>query len=345
VVNISENPDDALNPNESVANFKVTETTGDGKEFKVSLQGAEIIGGEEDLKDTVSPTTEIDISGSQGLAGWLTSDATVNLTATDNEGGSGIDKTKYSLDGGATWLEYLQPFLISQEGPVTIQYFSSDKQGNIEETKSKAIKIDKTAPEAKIFFNPGTQEFEIKGIDNFSQNVPVVVAEQPKTISPKESGVKSFSWLFDFFQKLKQEKDSKQKNLYSATLTDEAGNVTNVIFEKRRDENHRIELLISSVAYNGIVQDLQATSLKYKWVYSDKKKTFLMFAQSARTSEAFIEAHYRPKKNVTIVMQKPQELDDRDEDDDCDLRPTKQKLPDLVFVGLQTEKGKVKISY
>jgi len=344
-VNISENENDSLAPIESVANFKVAETTGDGKEFKMNLEGTEIIGDFETPKDSTAPTTEIEVSGAQGSADWMKEDAMVKLTAVDNEGGSGIDKTQYSLDNGSTWLEYSQPFSISQEGSTVVQYFSSDKEGNAEETKSKTIKIDKSSPEAKIAFNPSAQKFEIKGIDNLSQNVAVVIAEQPKAVSPKEKERKIFNLFADFFQKLKQEKDSKQKNLYTATLTDEAGNVTNVIFEKKRDENHRIDLLISSVAYNGIGQDLQATSLKYKWVYNDKKKTYAMLAQSTRTSEAFVEAHYRPKKNVTIIMQKAQELDERDEDDDCDFRPTKQKLPGLVIVGLQTEKGKVKISY
>ena len=53
-----------------------------------------------------------------------------------------------------------------------------------------------------------------------------------------------------------------------------------------------------------------------------------MFVAYLKTASSTVEAHYRPKKNVTVIMTKPVELDDRDEDDDAETRPARTKLPD-----------------
>ena len=58
-----------------------------------------------------------------------------------------------------------------------------------------------------------------------------------------------------------------------------------------------------------------------------------------------LEAHYRPKKNATWIMEKPRELDEDDNDDDVEKRPTWKKLPGLVVPYLQTEQGKIKVGY
>ena len=44
-------------------------------------------------------------------------------------------------------------------------------------------------------------------------------------------------------------------------------------------------------------------------------------------------------------MSKPQEMDDRDEDDDADVRIAKQKIPGMIIPGMMTKQGKVKIIY
>jgi len=70
-----------------------------------------------------------------------------------------------------------------------------------------------------------------------------------------------------------------------------------------------------------------------------------MFAAYIKTGSSTVEAHYRPKKNITIVMIKPIDLDDSDNDDDSDNRPMKQKLPGMVAPGLQTNHGSININY
>jgi parallel beta-helix repeat protein len=99
--------------------------------------------------DTTPPETTISISGVLGDNGWFTSDVTVTLSATDD---TEIDKTEYSFDN-TTWITYVSPFTITYEGSTIIYYKSTDRANNVEKTKTKAIKIDKTIPSGSIAIN------------------------------------------------------------------------------------------------------------------------------------------------------------------------------------------------
>ncbi|HZG77055.1 MAG TPA: DUF4962 domain-containing protein [Paenibacillus sp.] len=70
------------------------------------------------------------------------SDVTVNLTATDNLSGAVL--TQYAVNGG-------EPVdgttvTLTEEGAHTIQYWSTDAAGNVEEPQSVTVTLDKTAP-------------------------------------------------------------------------------------------------------------------------------------------------------------------------------------------------------
>ncbi len=99
-----------------------------------------------DNSDIISPTTTSLLSGTPGTNGWYVSDIQINLMATDDEGGSDVAKTEYSINGDANWILYSGQFSISNEGTTTISYRSTDNAGNIEETKIQTVKIDKTSP-------------------------------------------------------------------------------------------------------------------------------------------------------------------------------------------------------
>jgi hypothetical protein len=101
-------------------------------------------------EDDIPPTTNISVSGMQGNNDWFTSDAQVTLSATDNEGGSGVAKTEYSLDGGNTWNDYASIGTLTDEGKHTIAYRSVDNVGNLEYFKTQEIDIDKSGPEINI---------------------------------------------------------------------------------------------------------------------------------------------------------------------------------------------------
>lgn len=99
--------------------------------------------------DTTAPTTTD--SGIDSL--WHNSPVTVTLTATDAT--SGPDKTYYSTDNTTPTIVYTSPFTISTEGTYTIKYYSLDKAGNPETTKTAAneVRLDKTTPTGSIEIN------------------------------------------------------------------------------------------------------------------------------------------------------------------------------------------------
>lgn len=100
--------------------------------------------------DKVPPVTAVALDGALGGKGWYRSDVRVVLAATDNEGGSGVKATDYSLDGGASWQAYAGPFTISSEGTTALAFRSTDNAGNVEQVRSYSVRIDKTAPEITI---------------------------------------------------------------------------------------------------------------------------------------------------------------------------------------------------
>jgi hypothetical protein len=92
--------------------------------------------------DTVAPVTTDTLSGTKSGSGY-TGTVTVSLSATDqgssNGTGSGVATTYYSVTYGKTvgkTQTYTAPFKVSYNGTITIKYYSVDKAGNTETTKS-----------------------------------------------------------------------------------------------------------------------------------------------------------------------------------------------------------------
>jgi len=157
-----------------VSNAKVTDTN--------------VIPGGVCIADAIPPTTTAALSGASGDNNWYVSDVQVTLTATDNEGGSGVKKTEYSFDNSA-WNTYSSPFTISNEGTATVYYKSTDNAGNVETTKSISVKIDKTLPATTVILSgtSGTNDWYISDIQ-------VTLAA---TDSEGGSGVKKTEYSFD----------------------------------------------------------------------------------------------------------------------------------------------------
>lgn len=92
------------------------------------------------VSDTIPPTTNI--SGvTEGVA--YNGSVTITLTATDNPGGSGINGTSYRIDNGPI-VKYNKTFVVSKEGPSTIEYWSTDNAKNTEQTKVVHFAINRT---------------------------------------------------------------------------------------------------------------------------------------------------------------------------------------------------------
>lgn len=97
--------------------------------------------------DEEAPETVISLEGQAGQNGWYTSNVEVTLTATDAD--SEVVRTQYRVNGGE-WTNYNNPFTLQSEGENKVEYRSEDAAGNLEETKTLVVKIDKTAPKLSV---------------------------------------------------------------------------------------------------------------------------------------------------------------------------------------------------
>lgn len=93
------------------------------------------------------PVTTVTLGGTIGENNWYVTSVTLNLSATDDV--SGVNETKYRLNGGA-WHNYAGNFALSNDGTMLVEYYSTDFDGFAETVKSVTIKIDKTDPTLTI---------------------------------------------------------------------------------------------------------------------------------------------------------------------------------------------------
>jgi hypothetical protein len=94
--------------------------------------------------ETVAPSTTANLQPA-GANGWY-KDPTITLTGVDSGGcGTDVDKTEYSLDGGA-FTTYAGPFQVTGQGSHSLVYRSTDKAGNVEGDQSLVFQIDAVAP-------------------------------------------------------------------------------------------------------------------------------------------------------------------------------------------------------
>jgi hypothetical protein len=106
--------------------------------------------------DTTAPTTTINCNGGAeptGCAGgWYADAVSVELSAVDDAGGSGVKEIRYTTDGSdptaATGTLYNGPFSVMST--TTVKYRAFDNAGNAETVKSQQIRIDTTAPSVRI---------------------------------------------------------------------------------------------------------------------------------------------------------------------------------------------------
>lgn len=101
--------------------------------------------------DSKPPVTGITLEGDYNDSGWFTSNVKAILTAVDypNPGGSGVASTVYGFEE-TNFIDYSQPFILSDEGVMEVVYRSTDNAGNIEPLNRITVKIDKTKPTINI---------------------------------------------------------------------------------------------------------------------------------------------------------------------------------------------------
>lgn len=119
--------------------------------------------------DTQAPITQTNIP-----SGWINTDHSIEVTATDS--GSGVARTFVSYDGSTPTSDYAGPLLVQDEGIVTVRYYSTDRAGNVESLKSTQLRIDKTPPTStsdglESYVDSATIRFEasdaLSGVQSF----------------------------------------------------------------------------------------------------------------------------------------------------------------------------------
>jgi hypothetical protein len=105
-------------------------------------------------RDTTAPQTTLKLTG-QGNTLNFRSDVTLELIPEDE---MGVDYTLYMLDEGE-WVGYTEPVTVLAEGTHTLQYFSADTSGNVENAQTVEFTIDKTIPEIELHYDRDTHEF------------------------------------------------------------------------------------------------------------------------------------------------------------------------------------------
>ena len=134
---------------------------------------------------------------------WNKSDVTLTLVA--NDGLSGVDKTYFQLDGGATTLGTSVP--VTAEGNHTLKFWSSDLAGNTESAHTVSFGIDKTSPTIGHTQSPAAN---VDGWNNTSVTVTFACADAL-------SGVASCTGP-------RTVTDEGQAQTVTGTVTDAAGN-------------------------------------------------------------------------------------------------------------------------
>ncbi len=181
------------------------------------------------------------------------------------EGNYTLNSLIYDLQGES----HSQIFTGSTQTNLITEYkinFTPDQPENIN------IEIaDQIPPEAEIFFNPDTEQLEIKGIDNI-------------TVNPKVSIIT----------------DNKKQRVYQ--IQDEAGNTTKFLFEKEKQRGREIKAELAEIQYNNETIELPKTEIKYEWSLDSKTSQIKELEQNIKVKSQFkIEAKYNHKKDETKI--------------------------------------------
>ncbi len=227
--------------------------------------------------DSQAPETKATATGAAGIPGFFHGDVTVKLAAVDNIGGVGLDKTLYSLDG-EDWKVYDKPFIVKGEGSHKIDFYSWDKDGNIEELKNLQISIDTSIPEAVVRFD---------------------MAKARIVVEAKQTG--------DTVERLILNKLNKSKQLF--ILSDNAGNKLRMTTDLYKGEEGN-KLTIYSLRYNdGPEINTEDVSYAVESEYG-KNKTFKELEQmyKVRGMER-LTTSYDLKSDLTrIIIRKQREI-------------------------------------
>jgi hypothetical protein len=167
--------------------------------------------------DDVAPSVTSTVDGPSS-GGFYTGPVAVTLTATDNPGGSGVDKVEYQLDAASTWTAYTAPIAVSGDGTHQVRYRATDKAGNVSTPGTREVKIDATAPVTTAAFAPASDA----GWHNGATPVALAATDAGSGVSKVEWSLDGGPWTA-YTTPVDVTGNGQHELLYKAT--DKAGNV------------------------------------------------------------------------------------------------------------------------
>ena len=186
--------------------------------------------------DSTPPTISVtSISPTPNGAGYNnTSPVTVNLSAVDNTGGSGVANIKYAVDDGSTVTVNAATAAVNVTGDGThsVSYTATDVAGNTSNTLTQAVKIDTSAPSVNTISAPAYVNIAnkanvlVSGTTEAGASITVTVTDTAsptqhtasQTVTANGSGIWSTSGLDVSLLK-------EGTVTYSAVAKDAAGNI------------------------------------------------------------------------------------------------------------------------
>ncbi|MFF8782020.1 OmpL47-type beta-barrel domain-containing protein [Streptomyces sp. NPDC015140] len=105
-------------------------------------------------EDTTAPETSAEVGGTQNADGQYVGSASVTVAATDEAGGSGVDRVEYAIGADGAWQPYTTPVVVDQVGDHTVRYRAFDKAGNA--AAEKGVDFTVVAPDTDDTTPPET---------------------------------------------------------------------------------------------------------------------------------------------------------------------------------------------
>lgn len=211
-------------------------------------------------------------------------------------------------------LSELGPMHIDKDGDGTVDASLTPKLNGV-------VTFDLVPPEIEISFSTSTRALFFRATD--------------------DRGHATLSATTSYPIRKKSEKEYHGTATTTLIALDDAGNQTQLIYtEHLPSPINRDSITPIAIVYNGATTTFLGAGIFYKWRV-DETDTYKLFATRMFNGDTVFESHYRPKKNVTIIMTKPIDLDDTESDDGVDARPSKTLAPGMVVPYVVTSDGKI----
>jgi hypothetical protein len=279
-------------------------------------------------------------------AGWNNSNVTVTLSATSAPGGAGVKSITYSTTGAQptppiTVAGGSVQIVISAEGQTTITFAATDAAGITESpAKSITVKIDRTAPELSVQFDPGSKDLLVLGQDGGSGLSSGALAVSGQQAASVPTSVLPAVWTTaDTVADATPDTGSRAAELRTYAISDLAGNTTVLVIKVKRPSlnQSQLEARLITIQYGmstPIAFGLNLEEFEWHLAQSGSLATLdQKFRSGLGQSRQAVDAHYNAQKGHTdVVIKEPR------------LQPPIQKVG-LDLLRMVTDRGHLSIEY